>query len=77
MRVDAIEGETAMLGSGVEAGERIVAEGQAQLRPGARVATKPAGSGAPSASGGPPGSGAPAASERPRGHGEAGAPGAR
>lgn len=77
VRVDAIEGETAMLGSGVEAGERIVAEGQAQLRPGARVATKPAGSGAPSASGGPPGSGAPAASERPRGHGEAGAPGAR
>ena len=53
VRVDAIEGETATLASGLQAGERVVAEGQAQLRPGSKVAAKPAGSTAPSGSAAP------------------------
>jgi membrane fusion protein, multidrug efflux system len=48
--VDSVQGENAVVSSGLEAGEQVVVEGQGQLRPGSHVATKPASS-APS--GGP------------------------
>ena len=38
--VDSIEGEQAMLSRGISAGERVVIEGQSQLRPGARIAIR-------------------------------------
>ena len=37
IKVDTIEGEAAVVSSGLRAGEKVVVEGQAQLRPGARV----------------------------------------
>ncbi len=40
--VDAIQGETAIVSKGLTPGEEVVVEGQAQLRPGAKVAAKPA-----------------------------------
>ncbi len=40
----AIQGDVAVIASGLQAGEQVVVDGQAQLRPGAKVATKPAGS---------------------------------
>ena len=40
--LDAIQGETAIVSRGLQPGEQVVVEGQAQLRPGAKVATKPA-----------------------------------
>jgi membrane fusion protein, multidrug efflux system len=43
VKVDVIEGETAVLSEGPRVGEEVVTEGQAQLRPGARVATKQVG----------------------------------
>jgi multidrug efflux system membrane fusion protein len=44
--LDATEDEIAVLASGLEAGERVVIEGQSQLRPGAKVAPRaPAGEG--------------------------------
>lgn len=53
--VEAIQGETAIVSKGLQPGEEVVVEGQAQLRPGAHVATKPAPSGSGrSPSGGPP-----------------------
>jgi multidrug efflux system membrane fusion protein len=39
---DAVERDTAIITKGLTPGEQVVVEGQAQLRPGARVATKPA-----------------------------------
>ncbi len=60
--VDAIQGDTAIISKGLQPGEQVVLEGQAQLRPNARVAAKPApppgnpagaGSGAPADGPGP------------------------
>jgi multidrug efflux system membrane fusion protein len=39
--VDAFQGDLAIVTSGLSPGEQVVADGQAQLRPGSRVATKP------------------------------------
>jgi multidrug efflux system membrane fusion protein len=49
--VEAVQGETAIVSKGLNPGEEVVVEGQAQLRPGSRVAAKPA----PSGSAGRPG----------------------
>jgi multidrug efflux system membrane fusion protein len=49
-----IERDTAIISKGLTAGEQVVVEGQAQLRPGARVATKPATATTPSGSATPP-----------------------
>ncbi len=67
--VDAVQGDLAIVKSGLAAGEQVVLDGQAQLRPGAKVSAKPASSGsssgkataasanpAPGGSGRPPGS---------------------
>jgi multidrug efflux system membrane fusion protein len=45
--VDAIQGDLAIVSKGLAPGDEVVTEGQAQLRPGARVSAKPAGSGKP------------------------------
>lgn len=85
VQVERTEGETAIVASGLEVGEQVVADGQFQLRPGSRVASKPAGSSAPGARGpgapgsasgraGPASSGAPAASEMPAAPAPSGAP---
>jgi multidrug efflux system membrane fusion protein len=51
--VDTLQGDSAVIASGLQVGEEVVAEGQAQLRPGARVSTKPLpAGGAPAGSGG-------------------------
>lgn len=42
IQVDATQGDTAIIAKGLSPGEEAVVEGQAQLRPGARVAAKPA-----------------------------------
>jgi len=42
--VEATQGESAVISTGLEAGEHVVVEGQAQLRPNARVSARPAGS---------------------------------
>ena len=42
VQVDVIEGTDAIVTSGLEAGERVVIEGQSQLRPGTKVAARPA-----------------------------------
>ena len=42
VKVDTIEGADAILASGLDAGEQVVVEGQAQLRPGAKVSMRPA-----------------------------------
>lgn len=40
--VTAIQGDIAVIATGLEVGQQVVVDGQAQLRPGSRVATKPA-----------------------------------
>ena len=50
----AIQGDLAVIASGLTAGEQVVVDGQAQLRPGAKVATKPVPGASASASGAPP-----------------------
>jgi multidrug efflux system membrane fusion protein len=51
----AIQGDSAVIGGGLTAGEQVVVDGQAQLRPGAKVLTKPVpGASASSASLPPP-----------------------
>jgi multidrug efflux system membrane fusion protein len=40
VEVDSLEGDTAVIGRGLAAGDSVVIEGQTQLRPGARVAAK-------------------------------------
>jgi len=42
IQVEATQGDTTIIASGLSAGEQVVVEGQAQLRPGARVAAKAA-----------------------------------
>lgn len=39
--VDSIQGDTAIIASGLTAGDEVVVDGQGQLRPGAKVAAKP------------------------------------
>jgi multidrug efflux system membrane fusion protein len=46
--VDVVEGEVAIVTRGLSPGEQVVVEGQAQLRPGSRVAAKPASTGSAS-----------------------------
>jgi multidrug efflux system membrane fusion protein len=43
--VEAVQGETAIISKGLQPGETVVVEGQAQIRSGSKVATKPASSG--------------------------------
>jgi multidrug efflux system membrane fusion protein len=50
IEIEVIQGETAIVTKGVKPGDQVVVEGQAQLRPGAKVATKPATSASPSSS---------------------------
>ncbi len=45
--VESIQGESAILSKGLAPGEQVVTDGQAQLRPGARVSAKAAGSARP------------------------------
>ncbi len=52
--VDAIQGETAIVTKGLALGEQVVTDGQAQLRPGARVSAKPAPSAKPGGGEGAP-----------------------
>ncbi|MES1171710.1 MAG: efflux RND transporter periplasmic adaptor subunit [Bacteroidota bacterium] len=40
VKIDTIEGETAVIAAGLQPGDAVVTEGQAQLRPGARVTQK-------------------------------------
>ena len=40
--VEAIQGEVAIISNGLQVGEQVVTDGQAQLRPGTKVAAKPA-----------------------------------
>ena len=56
--VESTEGDRVIIASGIEVGERVVVEGQSQLRPGARISVKPEGGAAPAGSGAPVGSGA-------------------
>ncbi|GEJ57108.1 efflux RND transporter periplasmic adaptor subunit [Anaeromyxobacter diazotrophicus] len=72
VEVEATVGDLAVLAKGVAEGERVVTEGQNQLRPGAKVAPrepgKPGGAGAPAAAAGPgPGSGSAAGGQGPAG----------
>ena len=72
--VAAIQGEEAIVSKGLQPGETVVVEGQAQLRPGSRVATKPAGAApgsAPGGADGPAGSGRPGEGPSPPGAAEA------
>ncbi|HEU4407843.1 MAG TPA: efflux RND transporter periplasmic adaptor subunit [Polyangiaceae bacterium] len=63
VELEAVEGEWAVIAGGLAPGERVVAEGQNQLRPGSRVVPRPTAGGAGSAAasarrpggGGPPG----------------------
>jgi multidrug efflux system membrane fusion protein len=62
--LERIEGEDAVISQGLSSGERVVREGQSQLRPGARVSLRDAGQKAAGAGG---------ASGRPAGTGDGGA----
>jgi len=61
--VERIEGEDALIAQGLAAGDKVVREGQSQLRPGAKLAIREASAGAngpagtPTAPGSAPGSG--------------------
>jgi multidrug efflux system membrane fusion protein len=48
--VEAIQGELGIVSKGLSVGEQVVVEGQAQLRPGAKVLGRPAGSAPPAPS---------------------------
>jgi membrane fusion protein, multidrug efflux system len=71
--IETTEGDRVLIASGLEVGDRVVVEGQTQLRPGSRVSMKPPGGAAPAGSGVPAGSAGSAGSAAP---GE-GAPGRR
>jgi multidrug efflux system membrane fusion protein len=43
--IDVVQGEVAIISRGLSPGDQVVVEGQAQLRPGSKVAAKPASSG--------------------------------
>jgi multidrug efflux system membrane fusion protein len=57
--VEATQGELAVIASGLSPGDHVVVDGQAQLRPGARVAARPAAATSAAPSAGPPGPSAP------------------
>jgi multidrug efflux system membrane fusion protein len=52
--VESMQGDLAILSHGLQVGDEVVVEGQAQLRPGAKVSTKPAPEGGGSTDGGAP-----------------------
>jgi membrane fusion protein, multidrug efflux system len=54
VEIESTEGDRVLIASGIEVGDRVVVEGQSQLKPGARVSVKPP------AGAGPAGSAAPA-----------------
>src|ERR1700678_3343838 len=58
--VDAVQSEVAIVSKGLQPGDTVVVEGQAQLRPGTHVAAKPAPAGSASSGGASPALGAPA-----------------
>jgi multidrug efflux system membrane fusion protein len=60
--IETTEGDRVLIASGLEVGDRVVVEGQSQLRPGARVSTKPPG-GAPVGSAAPSSAGSAAPGE--------------
>jgi multidrug efflux system membrane fusion protein len=57
VEIDTIEGADALVKNGLEAGDRVVTEGQNQLRPGARVSVRQPGADTPGGSGGGNGNG--------------------
>jgi multidrug efflux system membrane fusion protein len=57
IQIDTIEGGQALLSGGVEPGDRVVTEGQNQLRPGARVSVREPGGDSAGGGGGGPGPG--------------------
>ncbi len=63
--VEAVQGETAIVSKGLRPGEQVVVEGQAQLRPGSKVAAKPAPSGSAPSGGQNESPAAPGAPEGP------------
>jgi multidrug efflux system membrane fusion protein len=71
--VDTIQGDLAVVKSGLAVGEQVVVDGQSQLRPGAKVAPRPLSS-AGSAAGGAPATSASASTGGRRGHGGQGTP---
>lgn len=78
--VDAVQGDLAILREGVTEGDRVVVEGQAQLRPGAKVAPRGAQPGAvpaPTGTPGAPGGAAPPGTARDGGRAGAGGGGPR
>jgi multidrug efflux system membrane fusion protein len=52
--VERIEGEDALISQGLASGEKVVREGQSQLRPGAKLAERDTGGGAEKPAAGPP-----------------------
>ena len=55
VEIETTEGSHVLIASGLEVGDRVVVEGQSQLKPGARVAVKPPGGAGPAGSAGAPG----------------------
>jgi membrane fusion protein, multidrug efflux system len=51
VQVETTEGELSLIATGLTPGERVVADGQSQLRPGSRVSTRAPGDAAPAGSG--------------------------
>jgi multidrug efflux system membrane fusion protein len=64
IEVETTQGELALIKTGLAPGEQVVTDGQSQVRPGARVAARPA----DKAAAAPRGSAAPPASSAPEGH---------
>jgi membrane fusion protein, multidrug efflux system len=69
--VEAIQGDTAIIAKGLNPGEQVVVEGQAQIRPGSHVQGKPAAAASASGAPGPAGE-APSAPGAPAGTGSGG-----
>jgi multidrug efflux system membrane fusion protein len=65
--IETTEGDKVLVASGLELGERVVVEGQSQLKPGARVSVKPAGGGPPGAAPSSSSSAGPASQAPPAG----------
>ena len=56
IEVDTVQDQWAIISKGISPGDKVVVEGQNQLRPGAKVSVRPAAGGAHSDAQGPPGS---------------------
>ena len=65
--IETTEGDKVLVASGLEVGERVVVEGQSQLKPGARVSVMPAGGGPPGAAPSSSSSAGPASQAPPAG----------